>query len=153
MSSWAEPETATKRLTVAILLPSGVETGCFSVRVADDGEYLELRVAWPKPLADVRALHRKWLPKEGEEASVIKNSNLELKFLGFEKSLKRLRERSDKAVASVARISLPLPAQPHITQKHNMAWTESSALIAHVDLKAFVEDYALANDTELFQMH
>ena len=150
MPSWAEPAAAAKRLT-AIPLPSGMGAGGFSIRIADDGEHLELRVAWPKPLAESRALHRKWLPKEGEELHVEKGSSLKLKFLGFEKSLKRLRERNEQAASSAAQISLPLPVQPHITQKRNTSWSHSPALTARVDLKAFAEDQALASDAELLQ--
>ena len=93
------------------------------------------------------------MPEEGGDLSKNKDQNLELKFLGFEKSLKRLREHSEQAVSSLARTSLPFPVQSHIMQKCNMAWSDSAALIVYVDLKAFLEDYALANDTDSFQMH
>ena len=58
----------TKRVTLAIVLPSGVTCGRFSTRVVDGGEYLELRVLWPTPLVDIAMMHKKWIiPKEGRQ--------------------------------------------------------------------------------------
>lgn len=44
---WIEPDKSTKRLSVALLLQSGVTSGQFSVRVAEDGCALECSMCWP----------------------------------------------------------------------------------------------------------
>lgn len=49
----------TRRISVAIVLPSGVETGEFSIRVVDGDEYVELSVEWPPVLVEMNLLHRK----------------------------------------------------------------------------------------------
>lgn len=54
-----KPETKTKHLTVAILLPSGVSVGSFSVCVSEDVLSLFLVVAWPDLLTNLKHLHRK----------------------------------------------------------------------------------------------
>lgn len=54
LSDWVEPGTTTKRLTVAVLLPSGVTSGMFSVRIADDGNSSEITVTWPDSLVDLK---------------------------------------------------------------------------------------------------
>lgn len=53
LSNWIEPESTTRRLTVALLLPSDFTPGKFLVRVSEDGLFLELTVFWPKLLIDL----------------------------------------------------------------------------------------------------
>ena len=53
LSKWAEPGTKTKRISVAVVLPSGVPKCSFYAHVADRGPFLEITVTWPAPLIDV----------------------------------------------------------------------------------------------------
>lgn len=46
------------RLTVAILLASGVLIGKFSARVAEDGCGFHIAMTWSKPLINLNILHR-----------------------------------------------------------------------------------------------
>ena len=57
ISSWDERSTLTKRLCVAIILPSGVGSGDFTITVVDGAHFLQLAVRWPKPLVDVSIMH------------------------------------------------------------------------------------------------
>lgn len=50
---------------MAVVLPSGVGAGHFSVRVVESGRELELTVAWPTSLMGLKVLRRKWLQSEG----------------------------------------------------------------------------------------
>jgi len=61
IGEWEEPGTKTKRLTVAIVLPSGVNKSDFTIQVLDAGLLLQLTVKWPVPLVDLELLHQKWL--------------------------------------------------------------------------------------------
>jgi len=56
---WQEPGTTAKRISVAIILPSGVDSGGFQVRVIEDGDVLQLTVDWPRPLVDISFMHKK----------------------------------------------------------------------------------------------
>lgn len=60
-SDWVQPGTTTRRLTVAILLPSGITTGKLFVQVQEDENHLQFTVRWPKPLLNLKHLHRKLL--------------------------------------------------------------------------------------------
>ena len=101
LSEWSEPGTTTKRITVAIVLPSGIETGNFSIRIVEDGKCLLLVVQWPDPLMDLRMMHKKWLSQtNGFQMYHPKVS-------GFETGLKRLRKRTIDYIESSARILLP----------------------------------------------
>ncbi len=51
IAEWNEPISMTKRISMAIVLSSGVEPGNFSVRVGEGGQYVELTVAWPPVLS------------------------------------------------------------------------------------------------------
>lgn len=55
-------------------------------------------------------------------------------------------------VESVAAIRLPFQVQTDIQQKCNLGWRESSALIVYVDMKAIVENYAIVNDGQAFEV-
>ena len=55
-----------KRVTVAIVLPSGFKCVQFSTHVVDGREYLEIRVLLPTCLEEVEMMHKKWtIPKKG----------------------------------------------------------------------------------------
>lgn len=65
MSEWLEPVTTTKRLTVAILPPSGVYFGQFLVRVLKDGWALKFVLSRSDPLTDLNMLQCKWFLLKG----------------------------------------------------------------------------------------
>ena len=44
ISEWNEPETTNRRISIAILLPSGICSGEFSISVEEGGSALDLRV-------------------------------------------------------------------------------------------------------------
>lgn len=54
---WVEPGTTTKQLSTAMLAPSGVCSGQFSVRVSNDGHTLEFMVTWPDPLVVLKQFY------------------------------------------------------------------------------------------------
>ncbi len=64
---WKEPGNMTKRIAAAVLLPSGVESGGFSIAVSPGGMTLEITVEWLAPLVDLNMTHRKWLSKDSPE--------------------------------------------------------------------------------------
>ena len=92
-------------------------------------------------------MHKKWLNR----ASTDRFEPYHPKYLGFEKALEKLRKSSSDHVKSVARIPLPHPVLSHIEKKYNLRWKGDSTRMLYVDLKANIEDYAVANDTESFE--
>ncbi|MEM6687231.1 MAG: hypothetical protein AAF617_15725 [Bacteroidota bacterium] len=148
ISQWQEPVTTTKRVTVAIILPSGVGVGAFKVRVIEEGDVLELTVNWPKPLVDIEFMHRKWMSQD--EGKLV--TSVSPKLLGFEKTLRQMRNNRSETVSSVARIGLPITVQSHIESKYNIAWKDDHSRMVYVDLKAVVDDYATVNDTNDFDV-
>ena len=67
ITCWMEPKTTTRRVTVVVLLPTGIGSGDFSVRITEDGKCLEVCVVWPDSLINIETLHRKWLTSTGDE--------------------------------------------------------------------------------------
>lgn len=147
LSRWVEPGTMTNRVTAAILLPSGVGSEDFFVRVVDGGEYLELTVVWPPALIDLTVMNKKWLIPNAAGGFQLYHP----KMIGFEMALKELRSRSSDLVESVARIPLPFPVQSHIDASYNLAWKDSEAKMVYVDLKAFIEDYSVQKNKKSFE--
>lgn len=78
ISEWVEPKSLTRRLTICVNLPSGIEVSGFSVRVVEGGEFLEVTVVWPKPFLDVEVLHRKWIKLEKEDSEFMSGYHPEI---------------------------------------------------------------------------
>lgn len=147
VSIWKEPETMTRRITLAVILPSGVDAGGFSLRVVDGGQFLEITVKWPRPLIDLNLMHKKWL---GGPDSTYQVYHPE--FIGFQEGMKKLRQKSTDWIESLARIPLPFPVETHIHDKHNLAWRDDSTKLLYIRLKASVEQYAVNSDKEQFEV-
>lgn len=145
ISQWQEPQTTAQRVTVAVVLPSGIYSGDFKFRVVDDGDVLEFTVNWPKPLIDISYMHKKWLVQN------ISFTNHHPKFLGFESSLRKLRSNVLSNVSSVARIGLPITVQSTVDQSYNLAWKDDACRMVYIDLKAVEEDYAVQNNISIFE--
>ena len=145
ISQWQEKLTMIKRLTVAIILPSGVGSGQFSLRVGEGGRHLELMIRWPKPLIDIYKMHKKWLTNERQNYK-----DYHPEFTGFVEALRNYRARSVDWIESHTRIFLPYVVETHIQEKHNLAWVDDTTKMLYVRLRAFVEQYAVENDTEEF---
>ena len=145
ISTWVEPDTTTKRITVAVILPSGVGKSDFKVRVPEGGMCVELYFTWPNALVDVATMHRKWLRTEVSD----RFERYHPKCVGFDEFFKELRSTTLDEIESVAEIPLPFAVESHIDQTHNLGWLDSSARMIYIDLKAAAEKHAiLPNDNE-----
>ena len=152
---WEDPVMFAKMVSVATLLPSGVKSQHFSVRVVDDGLCLELKVIWPDPLADSCKAHKHWISR-----GYCKEHHPRL--MGFREALKNLKRRIDSDIESTCRIDsdiestcrilLPFQVQTCIPTKWNLAWEGDESKMVHVDLSAQVEEYAQTNDNEPFRI-
>ena len=138
LATWDEPRTTTKRISLAILLPSGIEPRKFSYSVnPDDRSIFEMSVLWPNPLVDMEVLHRKWITSEGDHKILSYHS----KITAFESSLKQLRKRSGDSVSLTAQINLPHSVEIHIYENYNLEFRASSSKIVYVELKAAMDSY------------
>lgn len=147
-SVWNEPGTTTRMITVAIILPSGIGPGDFSLRVVEGGRELELTVQWPNPLTDLDTMHKKWLLSNGLDHM----ERYHPKYLGFEAALKHFREHSTDKIESFALFPLPFAVQTHIHGRYNLGWKDNAARMVYVDLKAYDEMYAVLRDENSFEM-
>ena len=148
ISEWTEAGTMTRRITVAMLLPSGVEQGMFSVSVVDGGRFVEMVVQWPNALVRMDVLHRKWL------STRLIGHRLEMyhpKIVGFERALKGFRRQASDNVESTCRIPLPFTVETHIAEQTNLAEKNSSVRIVYNDLKAAVDSYAAGSNSAAFE--
>lgn len=74
-------------LTVAIVLPSTVATGDFTVRVIEDGDVLEFTVTWLKMFVDIEPMNLKWLKCDASGKTVsIEINGHQPKILGFKRN-------------------------------------------------------------------
>lgn len=79
LRTWKKPGLLTRRTTVALVWPSGVEKGGFCARVVLDGTALELVVKCPTPLVHLDMMLNKWLT-----GSVVCYEIYHSKYAGFE---------------------------------------------------------------------
>lgn len=148
ISVWKEPGTTNNRISLAILLPSGVTVGNFSYRVLEGGREFELTVRWPDPMVDLDMMHKKWLTEDGPG----RMEKYHPKYIGFEHALKVFRSRSSDRVESLARIALPFAVQTHIECRNNLGWREDRSRMLYVDLKAYEQQYAEIKDENSFEL-
>lgn len=148
ISTWTEPDSTNQCVTVAVVLPSGVGSGGFSVRVLENGRELELVVRMPKQLQDMKLLHRKWLRSTRYD----RMEPYHPKIVGFQNALKELRQHTEDFVESTARIALPISVQTHIFAKYNMSWRDDTTKLLYLDLKAPVENYGILQDDNSFEL-
>lgn len=139
ISIWKEASTLRSCLTVAIVLPSGVSNGTWSVRVAEEGLSLIVKVAWPVPLTNVRVLHKKWLSSN-------QMAPCHPCITGFEEALQRLRTHMNDKIISNATIYLPERVETHIYDKQNLRFNDHGADIVYVSLKASSKLYGLGDN-------
>ena len=66
--------------------------------------------------------------------------------------MKRLRKRTIDYIESSAHILLPFAVQSHILSKHNLGWRDNGTKMVYVDLRAAVEQYAVVNDDNEFEI-
>lgn len=130
-------------IKVSILLPSGVGGGTWSIRVSEDGLHLILTVTWPKPLVNVRVLHKKCLDAD-------KMTTYHPCITGFEESLKNMRKHMNENIVSTSRIGLPERAETHIYAQHNLRFKEYGTDILYVSLKSLCRLYGLGDNEDGF---
>ncbi|KAI0558528.1 hypothetical protein FGB62_203g013 [Gracilaria domingensis] len=123
ISEWTEPETTTKRLSVEVVMPSGLQRG--TLAEADDTSEDSTR----------KVVEPKWLNQSGEKYT---DHHPELR--GFESALKNIREQSKDRVLSTTKIILPFAVESQLVLD-NIRFNCGS-IVYYVRLRAFNESYA-----------
>lgn len=102
---------------------------------------VELAITWPKPLSDLKMLHRK--SQQVKKSDRIELLNLRL--IGFEHHLKYHWLSSSGKVESMAGIFLPCQVQTHLSEKINLVWGDSSKRVLYLELSGKEELYGFSN--------
>lgn len=145
---WTKPGTTTCRITIAIVLPTGIGPGNFSTKILEGERILELNVKWPQCLTNLDMLHRNWLCSSGPDHI----EKYHPKYLSFGCALKTFREYESDDIQSKVSFSLPFPVEIHIVLKHNLGWKDHSDRVVYIDLKAHSENYVILRDEKSFEM-
>lgn len=82
-------------------------------------------------------MHKKWLVRPGSTFNKV-----DPKYLGFEASLRKLRQSMSSTVSHVARIGLLITMKTYIEvkDKNKLAWLDNTTRMLHVDRKGTVND-------------
>ncbi|KAI0560922.1 hypothetical protein FGB62_97g111 [Gracilaria domingensis] len=146
ISEWKEPETTTKRLSVGVVMRSGLQRGDFYVQIVDENKSLQIKVNWPRTMIHPKILHAKWLNQSGE-----KYTDHHPELIGFESALKDLRELSKDRVMSATKIVLPFAVESQLVSD-NIRFS-CGTIIYYVRLKAFNKSYAYGGqNTDEFEL-
>ncbi|KAI0557262.1 hypothetical protein FGB62_325g07 [Gracilaria domingensis] len=146
---WEEAKTGTKRLSVAIVLFSGVTPEDFTLSVLPGGRVLEMRCAWPVVFTDIDILYRRWFCQEDDKKIIAYHPRLN----AFEAFYINLRECCNDKVYAVSRIRLPLVVETHILKSHFLGYRESAAKGVYVELRSLREQYASTNEKKEFEIY
>lgn len=148
IDKWLEPETTTKMLSGAIILPSGVGKNDFTVRIIEDGTYLELSMLWPKPLQEPKRLLRNWLRVDPAEDRI---QPYHPEGIDFESALKDLRENVLYTIRAACRLILLFPVQYQYAHQSQFRFSDvgiQHIYILFLRMKAFSDEYDLKKDLE-----
>lgn len=126
-------------LQLLFLLPTGAGYSDYTFRVPDGVVALQMRCSWPGELFQIDILHQMWLKSDGRGYTEVYHP----KVLGFEAFSKDMRSRSSDGVEFSANITFPFPVEPHTYGHFSLYWRESTTKVVYVDLRAFVEAYAI----------
>lgn len=148
-SDLVEPETTTKRLTVAILLLSDVLSGEFFLHAAEDGCGLDVTMSWPEPLINLKVLNRIWLQSDRFD----RIEKYYPKLIGFKQILTSHRARSSDNVKTTSRISFPFQIQFQISHKYSLAWFDRLAKLVYVELREQGDLYDAVQDNDSFEVY
>ena len=141
-------ESEDKRISIAILMPSGtcVRKKDHSIAVVGDGMFLEVSVIWPKALCDLEYLHKHWLQND----STFLSNNPRL--TSFRTFLRRLRKTKDQPIQSTCRIKLPFQVKSELAiakrNTQHLSWT-SGEVVLYVTLEAPDANYEAEQDDEV----
>ncbi|KAI0557767.1 hypothetical protein FGB62_265g06 [Gracilaria domingensis] len=149
VSEWEEISTASKRISVALLLPTGVESDSISLHVSANGKKLVMDCQWPTVFTNVSDLHRKWLSEKAKD----RIKEYHQKLAGFENFYKKMREKSSDVLVSRGSIVLPYAVETHIYGEHFLGWEESSAKAVYVELRAKAETYGMVAKKVEFEIY
>ena len=150
VSVWVEPVTMIDRITISVVLPSGVDPKAVTSKIVNDGRILKISMRWPEALANIQRMHKKWLSAVGEEKMLSYHPEI----VGFQKAIKPFRSRVGDSVRSTSQISLPFAVESHIGSENVsfLAWRDGSEKMLHLRLRAAVDDYALKSESNKFEI-
>ncbi len=111
MGTW-ETQSWEKRVSVAVLMPSGIveTTDDHTLRVSDDGNYLELSVKWSQSMTDPDVLHRLWTGSRMHSICVEGSARA----TAFRPMLRSLRNNSSQPISSTCKIKLRIPVKTNV---------------------------------------
>lgn len=141
MSVWKDPRTKDSRISLAVLLESGVGESPGDLKVCVDGQYLRITVKWPSVLMDVLKLNAVFLQGDG----VDRIEDYHPQIVGFYDFLEQFQRKEGDAVESVAKIPLPFFVKPDF-HKRLMAWEGTSEKVLYVTLFAPDRHFVLEED-------
>ena len=98
-------------------------------------------------MTDTELLHRKWRKVDAE----VRLEYTHPKLGGFDEALAERRDPSTGKIQSTARICLSFPVQTEFDQP-NLAWVDSSAQVAYVNLTAIERSHTVAT-SKPFEKH
>lgn len=129
VSTWRDAALA-QRLSVAVLLPSGVDADMCTVRVCDSGRRLELVVQWPMLMCEPDLLHTSWV-RRGDKCRL---KRCHPRLVAFEETIARLRAERGGRLRSRACIFLPFVVSTGVLDVHFLK-SDAGSIVAYVELE------------------
>ena len=149
-SEWTDGKNLQKRLTIAVVLPSGVasqnDNDAAKIRVSEDLSSLVVTVKWPKLLTNIDHLHMHWTSKDGTCLP-----NYHPKVLGFHHFFSCLKNDNEDEMWSTAMIDLPFKVKREILDETHLESKIHGTRIVYAELVALDENnYSTASKDKSF---
>jgi len=134
ITTWLHPETLGQFASVYIWLPTNSDEDTLSVKVADEGHNLEVKIELPPPFQKMELMHRRWL-----KTAQADSEKYHPKYMAYKTLVNNWKIENEDETTSVAIISLPFPCKSNI-EISTLAWSDNNTLVVNVDLSRADED-------------
>lgn len=145
-----------ERITILVVMPTGVGKSQYTVGVTSGGTKLEIRVQWPDMLCDVMKLHepfnRLMEMKRGRDSGVVdaKTQDLMTRMQEFKKHIKVLERRMDNRMESKAVIELPRTVHAHDIETSPIGRNDDGARLLYINLLCECTDSTRERGADFF---
>lgn len=139
MSEWDDPTSTSKKISIAIWLPSGVLPESYKFQVSTCGFFLHLNAPLPIVMTDTKLLHKFWLSKPENRGGI---KGYHPKISGFEHFLKKHRTRKSASIVTVGNLELPARVDTHMDENLQCTWVDHAEKVLYLTLKCASDGYA-----------
>lgn len=147
ITQYQEAHTTTGIAGVFVILPSclsAVDDGKYEVTVTPCGNFINIRIEWPKTVYDPAEVFKKFLNSTGPDGFFAYHP----RYTAYIEALKKFRARASDPIVTNSRVPLPFRCQSKKEFEHN---TSEQLIATRFELRSVDESYAPPTPNKPFE--